>query len=328
MVSPWSLRASGTSGTEPMDHSLGYLLQQILNALQLASFYLPLALAFAIMQAITGRIFLAFGDVAMFASFAAVYVCFDSLLRGNSDILSAVVSLIAAMACGAALGAAVARLFLGERLLAVPLAFMIASIGLAIALQEGMRLQSQSRDVWVPPLFGGQYLLELTGQYTVRLSMMPALSAAVSLIAVAGVSLLLTRTKFGLLWRATSQSPRLAALTGVNAASVSATSFALAGGLSGITGWTSAISYGGADFSIGLMVGFKAMFASVIGGFGSLRGATAGAITLAVLEVAWSAWFSTAYRDVAVFAIIIVVLVLKPEGLLGQARHRESEDRP
>ena len=156
---------------------------------------------------------------------------------------------------------------------------------------------------------------------------MPAVSAVISLIAVTGIALLLARTQFGLLWRATSQAPKLAALTGVNAAGISATSFALAGGLSGLTGWTSAISYGGADFSIGLMVGFKAMFASVIGGFGSLRGAAAGAVILAVLEVAWSAWFSTAYRDVAVFAIIVAVLVLRPEGLLGQARHRESEDR-
>ena len=94
-----------------MEQNLGYILQQGLNALQLSSFYLPLALAFAIMQAITGRVFLAFGDVAMFASFAAVYVCFDSLLQGNWDMSSAVLSLVAAMACGGALGAAVARLF-------------------------------------------------------------------------------------------------------------------------------------------------------------------------------------------------------------------------
>ncbi len=95
-----------------------------------------------------------------------------------------------------------------------------------------------------------------------------------------------------------------------------------------MTGWTSAISYGGADFSIGLMVGFKAMFASVIGGFGSLRGAALGAVALAIMEVSWSAAFSTAYRDVAVFAMIIVILVLKPEGLLGIWQQRESEDRP
>ncbi len=169
-----------------MSHTAGYLLQQMLNAVQLASFYLPLALAFAIMQAITGRIFLAFGDIAMFASFAAVYSCFDSLLQGNGDVLSAVWSLAAAIAGGAALGATCARVFLGENLLRSPLAYMIASVGLAIALQETMRIQSQSRDVWVPPLFGGQYLVDIPGAYTVRLATMPTISAAVSLLAVVG----------------------------------------------------------------------------------------------------------------------------------------------
>lgn len=309
-----------------MEQDLGYLLQQVLNAVQLSSFYLPLALAFAIMQAVTGRVFLAFGDVAMFASFAAIYVCFDSLLQGGGDVMSALLSLLAAVACGAAIGAAVARIFLGENLLRVPFAYMIASVGLAIALQEAMRIQSRSRDIWIPPLFGGAYVFESAGPYTIRLATMPALAALVSGVAAVCVVLLLRYSVFGLLWRATSQAPRLAALTGINASSVAAVSFALAGALSGVTGWTSAISYGGADYSIGLAVGFKAMFASVIGGFGSLRGAAAGAITLAVLEVTWSAWFSTAYRDVAVFVIIVMVLVLRPEGLLGQARHRESED--
>jgi branched-chain amino acid transport system permease protein len=311
-----------------VDHTSGYVLQQVLNATQLASFYLPLALAFAIVQAITRRIFLAFGDLAMFASFAAVYVCFDSMLQGYAEPWSAALSLAGAMACGAALGIATARLFLGGTLLTQPLAYMIASIGLAIALQEGMRLQSQSKDIWVPPLFSRQYVFELGGDFPVRLAVMPTVAVLVSLLVITAVIVLLGVSRFGLLWRATSQSVTLAALCGVNALQVAASSFAIAGALAGVTGWTSAISYGGANFSVGLMVGFKAMFASVIGGFGSLRGAALGAMVLAVIEVAWSATFSTAYRDVAVFAFIIAVLVLRPEGLLATFHQRESEDRP
>jgi branched-chain amino acid transport system permease protein len=308
-----------------MSHTTGYMLQQALNILQLASFYLPLALAFAIVQSITRRIFLSFGDLAMFGSFAAVYVCFDSMLWGNSDVTSAMMSLLASIACGSALGILVARVFLGRTLLQTPLAFMIASIGLAIALQEGMRIQSQSKDIWVPPLFAGQFWIAWDGSFPVKLSGMSGLSIIVSLIAVAVVVVILNYGHFGRAWRACSQSPKLAALCGIDALHVSAFSFALAGGLSGITGWTSSISFGGANFSIGLMVGFKAMFASVIGGFGTLRGAALGAVTLAFIEVTWSAAFSTAYRDVAVFAVIVGVLVLRPEGLLGIAQLRESE---
>jgi branched-chain amino acid transport system permease protein len=310
-----------------MPHTPAFLLQQLLNAVQIASFYLPLALAFAIMQAITRRIFLGFGDLAMFGSFAAIYVCFDAMLRGNTDLPSAVYSLIAAIICGAALGSVVGRLMLSRELLKNPLAFMIASIGLSITLEETMRLQSQSKDIWVPPLFSGLYAVEIPGSFSVRLPLMGGLAIVMSLLAVVAVFVFLDRSRFGLYWRACSQSLLLTSLTGVDALWVARWSFALAGGLAAVTGWASAISYGGANYSIGLMVGFKAMFASVIGGFGTLRGAVVGAIALAIMEVTWSSAFSTTYRDVAVFALIIVVLVLKPEGLMGDAHQRESEER-
>ncbi len=307
-------------------HGLGFFIQQLLNVVQLASFYVPLALAFAILQSITRRIYLSFGDIAMFASFAAIYTCFDSLLQGYLDPVAAAVALVAAILCGGAIGFVIARLVLGRNLLREPLAYMIASIGVGIAVQESMRLQSMSRDVWVPPLFSGISLFRLPGSFPVSLSLMTATAIAVSLLGTLAVVVLLGWTRFGLYWRATAQSLKLASLCGIDADLVARWSFALAGMLAGITGWTAAISYGGANFSIGLMVGFKAMFASVIGGFGSLRGAVVGAITLAVIEVVWSVYFSTTYRDVAVFAIIIMALILKPEGLMGQSGRKESEE--
>jgi branched-chain amino acid transport system permease protein len=308
-----------------MSHTTGYMLQQAFNILQLAGFYLPLALAFAIVQAITRRIFLSFGDLAMFGSFAAVYVCFDSMLWGNSDFSSALLSLAAAIACGAAIGVVVARVFLGSSLLKTPLAFMIASVGLSIVLEEAIRLQSQSRDIWVPPLFSGQSLLFLQGSYPVKFSAMAGFALAASVVAVICVVGVLHYSHFGRSWRACAQSLKLSALCGIDVVQVSAVSFAIAGALSSITGWTSSISFGGANFAVGLMVGFKAMFASVIGGFGTLRGACLGAVVLASMEVVWSAAFSTAYRDVAVFVVIVMVLILRPQGLLGISSFRESE---
>jgi branched-chain amino acid transport system permease protein len=309
-----------------MPHEVAFYLQQLLNIVQLASFYVPLALSFAILQAVTRRIYLSFGDLAMFASFAAVYACFDALLQGHGDLGSVLIALAAAILCGAALGYALARLMLGPRLLREPLAYMIASIGVGIALQETMRLQSGSRDIWVPPPLAGEALFRIEGSFPLSLSMMTALAIFVALSGTFIVVAILGFSRFGLYWRACAQSLKLAALSGIDADHVARMSFALAGGLAGVTGWTAAISYGGANFSIGLLAGFKAMFASVIGGFGSLRGAIAGAIALALIEVSWSVFFSTGYRDVAVFAIIILVLTIRPEGLLGSARRRESEE--
>ena len=97
-----------------------------------------------------------------------------------------------------------------------------------------------------------------------------------------------------------------------------------AAGFAAASGWIIAITYGGVSFYMGLVFGLKALFASIIGGFGTIGGAVAGGIALAVLETVWTAFFPIIYRDVAVFLIIILVLVLKPEGLLGAVR-RDSE---
>jgi branched-chain amino acid transport system permease protein len=309
-----------------MSQQAAYIVQQLFNVAQLASFYLPLALAFAIMQSTTRRIFLGLGEVAMFGSFAAIYVCFAALLRGEEDIVSALSALALAIACGAALGYVIARFVLGKDLLQSPLAFMIASVGFAIALAEVMRIATKASDIWVPPLFSGSAFFELPGEFPIKMSVIAALGILIGTGTVAIACALLKWTRFGLVWRACCQSLKLASLSGIDADAVSRLAFALAGGLAGVTGWTSAIVYGGANFSVGLMIGFKAMFASVIGGFGTVRGAIAGGIALAFMEVAWSANFSTAYRDVAVFAIMVLVLILKPEGLLGLQGTRESEE--
>jgi branched-subunit amino acid ABC-type transport system permease component len=300
-----------------MDHNLAYGLQQALNAMQLAAFYMPLALAFALIQAVTRRIFLGFGDFAMFGSFVAIYVCFDSMLTGRSDLASGATGLVVAMACGAALGLAVFRLTMTRALLRNSLAFMIGSIGVAIVIQELMRIQSGAANLWIPPLLPQLSIIEVDGAFPVRLGLLSGLSMLASALAVIAVFATLQLSRIGLHWRASAQHPELAGICGVDVGRIAAISFALAGLLAGLTGWTSAIVYGGASFSTGLVAGFKAMFAAVVGGFGSLRGAVVGAMLLALGEVAWSALFSTAYRDIAVFCIIVVVLVLRPQGLFG-----------
>jgi branched-chain amino acid transport system permease protein len=304
---------------------VSYWLQQLVNTLQVAGFYVPLAVAFALIQGITGRVFLSFGDLAMYSSFAAIYACFDSLLHGHADATAALAALAVAIACGGALGGAVSCAILDQNRPASSQSFMIASLGLSIALKETMRLQSGSRDVWIPPLFSGETIAIATVAYPVHLPVMTVFGVTVAITAVLSVLLVMRHTTFGRLWRAVEQSPALARLCGVNTTSVVSRSFMLASALAAVSGWLSALSYGGTNFSIGMMMGFKAMFASVIGGFGTVNGAIAGGLALAAIEVSWSAFFNTAYRDVAVFAIIILVLLLRPEGLLGIRSRRESE---
>jgi branched-chain amino acid transport system permease protein len=308
-----------------MSKELAYILQQALNAAQLATFYVPLAVAFALIQAITRKVFLSFGDVAMFGSFAAVYVCFASLLQGNDDLPSALISLAAAIACAAAFGHVSAHYVFAPLINRSSQAFMIAAIGFSIAIQELMRLTSGGRDIWIPPLLQGDPFILLSGAYSLQISRIAGLSIILMGITVAALTLIIAKTRFGRNWQACSQEMSLAKLCGVNTDAVLRQTFMLGSGLAAVSGWIAAISYGGTSFSSGLMLGFKAMFAAVIGGFGSVRGAIFGALSLAVLEVLWSGTFSSSYRDVGVFSFIVFVLLLRPEGLSGIKSHRESE---
>ena len=323
-VLPWSSLASAISNTK-MDHQAAYFLQQLLNTAQLASFYMPLAAAFALIQAITRRVFLSFGDFAMFGSFAAVYVCFGRLLQGDSDLVAALLALAAAMICAGALGQAAARNVFAPLIKGKALPFMIASLGFSIAIQELMRLTSESRDIWIPPLFHGEKFYLVQGDYPVILTLNNFVAMAVSLSSIILLGLILRRTRFGRNWQAVSQNEKLAMLCGIKTSRVTELTFVFGSALAAVAGWTTAITYGGTSSFVGLMLGFKAMFAAVVGGFGSVRGALLGAISLAALEVLWSASFGTAYRDAGVFGIIIVILLLKPEGFGGDANYRESE---
>ena len=288
-----------------------YLFQQLLNALQLAGFYLPLAIAFSLIQAISGRVFLSFGQMAMYGSFAAVYSCFGFLLQGYGDLSAAMLALFIAVLCSASLGLAAGKIIFLPLTKSSSLAFMIGSLGFAIVLQEVMRLTSGAQDIWVPPLFAGSRISIIEGHFPVLITGANLLGISVSLTAVVCTLLLMRYTRFGRQFRACTENIKLAQLCGVNTQRVFVLTFALGSGLAAVAGWMSAIVFGGTNFSVGLMLGFRAMFASVAGGEGSIRGAIFGALALAAIETVWSAAFGSAYRDAGVFTIVIFVLLLR-----------------
>ena len=302
-----------------------YWLQQFLNACQLASFYVPLAIAFMLIQAITGRVFLSFGDFTMFASFAAVYGSLALLLQGYGSWLILAVSLLLSVSCASALAYPAAHFVFQPLLKRSNQAFMISCIGLSLVLQEVMRIQSSSKDQWLPPLVPNTGIELLSGQFPVRITLMAAIVMTISGLTILTSYYLLRHTPFGKYWSATCESEKLASLCGLDTEMIFRLTCMISAGFAAVSGWILAVSYGGANYNMGLMLGFKAMFASVIGGFGTLRGAVIGGAALAFLEVLWSAFFPLAYRDVGVFAFIILILILRPEGLAGLGQRRESE---
>ncbi len=309
-----------------MQREFGYGLQQLLNAITLASFYIPLAVAYALVQGITNKIFLSFGDFAMYAAFAAIYAALAGQVAGHGNAAVLAGSVIASMLCAAALGRFAANHVFAPLIKKSSQAFMIASIGLSIALQEIMRLQSGNRDLWLPLFFDGAHVQIHGGYYPVQLGLMQVIAIAFSVIACGTVVAVMKYTAMGRMWTACSQSEKLARLCGVDTLGVLQWSCVGSAALASVSGWIVAVAYGGVTFSMGLMLGFKAMFASVIGGFGTLKGAVIGGVFLACVETLWTAAFPLAYRDVGVFSLIILILILRPEGLWGTAMRRESED--
>jgi branched-chain amino acid transport system permease protein len=308
---------------DTLSGNTGYWLQQAANATFLASIYAVLATAYALLQGITNRIVLSFGDIATIGAFAAVSVSVWGFLAGREGLMALLPAVIAAMVASAVVGRLAHSLVFKPILAASGQAVMIASIGLSIALQEIMRLHSGGRDLWLPPFFGSSLSIH-DGVFPVQLGYTALAMATLSVLALAGLHLLIRLTRAGRLWRAVSENPRLAALSGVNTDTVFRWSFIGAGGFAGLAGASIAANYGGVSFVMGLVLGFKAMFAAIIGGFGTLGGAIAGGIVLAVLEVGWVSLFPAAYRDAFIFGLIILVLILKPEGLLGHVAQRND----
>ncbi len=290
----------------------------------LACLYVMLAMAYALLQGITNRIILSFGDFATYGAFAAVYAGLWALLGGNDSVVVMAVALVASLIAAAGLGLVSHALVFAPIMRAPNQAVMIASIGLSIVLQEVMRLQSDARDQWLPPLFDNSFSLA-AGGFSVHVGVTQVLVVATAAATLVIVLAVMGHTAAGRLWRATAQNVVLAQLSGVDTRAVYMWSFVAASGLASISGWIVAVSYGGVSFAMGLVLGFKAMFAAIIGGFGTIGGAIAGGIFLAAFETAWTAAMPMAYRDVATFGIIILILILKPEGLLGSPYRRGSE---
>jgi branched-chain amino acid transport system permease protein len=319
------LLLASPAGAGDLTRSFGYGLQQAVNASLIACLYSLLAVAYALIHGITGRIILSFGDMAMFAAFYGVYAALLGLITGYPAALALLGAFAAAAFGTAALGHAAQRHVFGPLLRSPSQAVMIASVGLSIILQEVMRVQSSGREQWLPP-FGRAVILDIDFDgFSVRMTELQGVTLAGAVVLLGGLWFALTRTHVGRLWRACVQNRALAELCGIDVGRVTAVTAIAGAAFAAAAGWIIAASYGGVSFYMGLVLGLKALFASILGGFGTVGGAIAGGVALAALETAWTAFFPIIYRDVAVFLIIVLVLVLRPEGLLGVALRRDSE---
>ena len=314
--------AAPPQGSPGLSAAAAYALQQLINALALAAVYALLATAYSLIYGLTGRINLAFGEIAVLGAYGAIGGVAAAAALGVGDPITGLalaLAIAAAMAGGWSwlIGRAVVAPLHARHRLGQPI--LIATAAVALTLSEFMRLTQGSRERWAPPVFNQPLALASAENFVVTVTPMQIAVALLGLAAAGAVLVLLGRTRFGRAWRAFADDPGTAALLGVNGERLFAATFLLAGLLAGLAGWIVAAHYGNVSFSMGAILGLKALVAAVVGGIGSVPGAFLGGVCVALIETGWSAYFDIAARDIVLFSLLIVVFVLRPGGLLGFA---------
>jgi branched-chain amino acid transport system permease protein len=304
----------------PLSLETAFALQLLVNAVPLASLDALLALAYALVYGLVGRIMFGFGEVAVIGGFGTVIGLGIAVAAGLSGPAVALpIGLVAAIAVSTLAGIALAAILARPLARRRGLALVVASIGLAIAIPEALRLAQGAGDLWTQTFFREPVTLIAAPGFPVTATAMQAIVAGLALVAMSALALVLRRSGAGRAWRAVAEDAGTAELLGVDGGRVMAGTFAVAGAFAGLAGFLLVVHYGGIGFSAGLLLGLKALLAAVVGGVGSLAGAALAGVLVGVLETVWSGYFPIAYKDVAVLGALTFLLVLRPGGLLGYA---------
>lgn len=284
--------------------------QQSLNALQMGSIYALIALGYTMVYGVLVMINFAHGDLFMVGAF----VCF---LAATYLKLPLVLTLPLAMGAVALLGVIIERLAYKPLRSAPRVSAIITALGVGIFI-ENLTLAINPYPQRIP----SEQLFHNTVYHMggVTVSALQILIAALSLGLMLVLDFIVRRTKAGMAMRAIAWDRAAVPLMGVPVDLVISITFALGAGLGGAAGVMYGLAYPGIDANMGIMIGWKAFIAAVVGGIGNIRGAMLGGYILGALEVAVTASLPSTYRDFIVFSLLLGLLIFRPYGLLGSPR--------
>lgn len=303
-----------------------YWLQQTLVSLPRTAIYALLSVAYALVFGLSGRINLAFGELAAVGSAATVAGASVMIGHGvSAPLMGLGAGLAAALFAGALHSAAGGYFTIGRITSASTQPSLIATVGLSLALMEYLRLVQSPVTVWLPPIWSDPWPLARAGDFLVSLTPITIITAALGLVAATALLWLMRSTGYGRAWRAYADDARAAALFGVDGHRLLMLTLVLAGAMAGLSGMLIVAQYGGLGFAGGFQFGLKALIGAVIGGIGSIPGALLGGFIVGLFETLWSAYLPIELRDMALYAALIVFLIFRPGGLLGL---RDPTPRP
>jgi len=297
-------------------------LQQLINGLTLGSIYALVALGYTMVYGILGLINFAHGEIVMVGALVSLAIVKLLLAAGLPPALVVLAGLGGALLICMALGLSIERVAYRPLRGAPRLAPLITAIGVSIVLQQ-LAMLFWGRNYHSVPVLLPAEAHEIFGA---RITELQLIIVCVALATMAGLWLLVSRTRLGSAMRATAENPQVAALMGIDANRIIAATFAIGSALAALAGVLVSANYGIAHYHMGFMLGLKAFTAAVLGGIGNIAGAMLGGLLLGVIEALGAGYIGeltggflgSNYQDVFAFFVLIVVLVFRPSGLLGE----------
>ncbi len=291
-------------------------LQQLINGLAFGSILALIALGYTMVYGILRFINFAHGDVFMLGSFVGFYVAPKiARLMPMPSIGAALVVLVIAMLACAALGVVIERFAYRPLRRQPKLTMLITAIGVSLFLEYTGQLVFGAAPKKFPQLIPVYPVTQIGG---LSLNSNQIIVLGVTLLLLLALRFIVLKTRIGMAMRALSFNPEAAALMGVNIDVVISFTFALGSALAAAAGILWAINYPAIDPLMGIMPGLKAFVAAVLGGIGNLPGAALGGVIIGVTEALVSGYISSTYRDAIAFGVLILILLIKPSGLLGK----------
>jgi branched-chain amino acid transport system permease protein len=299
-------------------------IQQIFNGLILGSMYALVALGYTMVYGVLNLINFAHGDVLMIGAMAGITLL--NIVQGVAPNLPGAVKVIIAIL--GAIPICIAVNLLIERVAYRPLrnaprlAPLITAIGVSILLQTlAMLIWGRSPVAFPPVMPSDSY--NVFGALISPTQVMLLVLAAISMLALV---YMVEKTRMGRAMRATAENPRVAGLMGVDANRVIVLTFAIGAALAAVAGVMWGATYSSAQFAMGVTPGMKAFSAAVLGGIGNIYGAMLGGILLGLIEALGAGYIGdltgnflgSQYQDVFAFVVLIIVLTLKPSGIMGE----------
>ena len=285
---------------------MSLFVSQLFNGLQTGSVYALVALGYSMVYGIILLLNFAHGDIIMVGAYTAFYAM-------TAFHLHPIFSVVLAVITSTLLGVVIEKVAYTPLRSAPRLSLLITAIGISFLLENGAQLlfgaDTKSMDTLVP---GNVTFGPVTVSYTAILTII------VAVIAMVALTLLVQKTKLGKAMRAVSEDMGAAQLMGISLNKTISFTFAIGSALAGIGSVLYLCAYQQASPTMGSMLGLKAFVAAVLGGIGSIPGAMIGGFAIGLLEALVSAVGLSIWKDGVVFAILIVVLLVKPTGILGR----------